>query len=350
MRGFAVFLVFLVHYAAQADPWLDKGSNFYSFVTALHLVGNVGVDLFFVLSGYLIYGSLIIRPQKFFSFIYRRVKRIYPAFIVVFLIYISLSFLFPAENKIPHSFFQGAEYLVANLLLLPGIARIEPIITVAWSLSYEMLYYLLIPLIISVLSLRQRTSLWRVCFFSAVAIGFLAYCAVYGGPFRLITFVAGILLFEILNNTRTRAPGSALGLLVVAATLLIRSSPATSHLDDALKTLAVSSAFFIMCFSCFRYPSEWLARSFSITPLRWFGNMSYSYYLIHGLALKGFFLVFSKIFIIAEKGPVFFFAMMTTSFIVSLTLPILLFLTVERPFSLASRSAQLKATAFCQVT
>jgi len=136
LRGFAVFLVFLVHYVTLVAPWLIEHSALYSLARAIHAIGNTGVDLFFVLSGYLIYSSLISRQQQFSRFIARRIKRIYPAFIAVFLIYLFLSFVFTGQNKIPSPASQGIIYLVQNFILLPGLFPIEPMITVAWSLSY----------------------------------------------------------------------------------------------------------------------------------------------------------------------------------------------------------------------
>jgi len=165
LRGFAVFLVFLVHFVTLVKPWISDNSNFLVFTDVLHTVGNTGVDLFFVLSGYLIFGSLYARRQKFINFMSRRVQRIYPAFSVVFMAYIFLSFLFRGENKIPSHGIERIVYLVQNYLLFPGIFRIEPLITVAWSLSYEMFYYLAIPLVIHLFRLRDRSAAWRTTFF-----------------------------------------------------------------------------------------------------------------------------------------------------------------------------------------
>ena len=66
----------------------------------------------------------------------RRVQRIYPVFLVVFAIYIMLSFIFPSESKLPEGYVEIVKYILQNLLLLPGVFNIEPLITVAWSLSY----------------------------------------------------------------------------------------------------------------------------------------------------------------------------------------------------------------------
>ena len=86
-----------------------------------------------MLNGYLIYGMLITRPQPFLWFMTRRVRRIYPAFVSV--IYVALSCVFPTQSKIPHGGPDATLYLVDNLLLLPGLFPIEPMITVAWSPS-----------------------------------------------------------------------------------------------------------------------------------------------------------------------------------------------------------------------
>jgi peptidoglycan/LPS O-acetylase OafA/YrhL len=92
LRGFAVFLVFLVHYVTLVRPWIAGESALLVLASALHTIRNTGVDLFFVLSGYLIYGSLISRSQQFVRFVSRRVERIYPTFVAVFVLYAVLSF------------------------------------------------------------------------------------------------------------------------------------------------------------------------------------------------------------------------------------------------------------------
>jgi len=112
LRDLAIFLVFLVQYATLIAPWVSETSILLALSEAIHDIGNTGVDLFFVLSGYLIYGSLISREQTFGHFMARRIRRIYPAFLVVFATYIVLSFIFVAESKIPSDPFRGALYLL----------------------------------------------------------------------------------------------------------------------------------------------------------------------------------------------------------------------------------------------
>lgn len=339
LRGFAVFLVFLVHYSTLVNPWIARQSALYSFSDALHTIGNAGVDLFFVLSGYLIYGSLISRPQRILSFLSRRVKRIYPAFLVVFVVYVGLSFVFHAENKIPARFSAGVLYMIQNLLLLPGLFHIEPLITVAWSLSYEMFYYLTIPIVIAVLGLRMRDVGSRVLLFAMVAAAMAVYCAIYGGHVRLIMFVSGVLLYEVIASRALPPPGSVPALLALVAGISAMILPLQGSGGYALKIVILFFSFFVLCFSCFGHPTAWLPRVFSWTPLRWFGNMSYSYYLLHGLALKACFMALSR-FIPAGHGVMVFWLLLPTMFVLTLIPTAALFIFVERPFSLARQVTQ----------
>ena len=99
--GLVIFLVFWAHYCTLVASWIDALPALMELADALHAMGHEGVDLFFVLSGYLIYGSFMARQQAFIPFMARRVRRIYPAFIVVFVVYVVLSFAFNSESKIP---------------------------------------------------------------------------------------------------------------------------------------------------------------------------------------------------------------------------------------------------------
>lgn len=337
MRGLAVFFVFLVHFVTLVEPWLTKGSTLDRIADAIHAMGMTGVDLFFVLSGYLIYGSLMSRPQPFGKFMARRVERIYPAFLAVLAVYLVLSALFPSESKIPSPLTAGVIYIIQNILLLPGVFPIKPVITQAWSLSYEMLYYMAIPILISMLNLRARSVRWRVTLFGGIAFATAVYCAAFIGPIRLIMFIAGIFLFEAMRNPGLPVPASILGLAALLSGLLVMLVPIPGSVAYTLKISVLFCCFFIFCFSCFKHPNGVLARTFSWTPLRWLGNMSYSYYLLHGVALKAGFLVLSKILPASAHGPALFLTLMPIMFVLTLAPSTILFLLIEKPYSLSPR-------------
>lgn len=332
LRGLAVFFVFLVHYVTLAEPWLIRETLAWTLASSLRGIGHAGVDLFFVLSGYLIYGTLIVKAHPVLPYLHRRVQRIYPAFLAVFILYLLLSWLFPHESKIPQGIAVAIIYLGANLLLLPGLLPIEPMITVAWSLSYEMFYYLLIPLLIAVLNLRAWSRKSRMGFFGIVALlGFALAHWVEGGPVRLVMFVAGILLFETLSLTKApRIDG--LGLLALLVGLIVIDQWAVGP----MRYVVLFFSFYLLCLAAFR-GNGLTARVFCWTPLRWLGNMSYTYYLIHGLTLKAIFLIIGKVLPVASRwdGPVFW-AVFVVTFLLTLLPASMLFVLIEKPYSLAT--------------
>lgn len=251
LRGFAVFMVFLVHYGSLSDPFIPLGTGLRHVNDAIHHVGNNGVDLFFVLSGYLIYGSLIGRARSFWLYMLRRVQRIYPAFIVVFAVYLALSFAFPAENKIPPGIASGGIYLAENILLLPGLFPIDPMIAVAWTLSYEMFYYLAIPLLIGGLGLRHRQPSRRIALFIAIAAAMAVICMLQGGPIRLVMFIAGILLFEVLNSAIFPEAGRKIAVAALGFSFLVPFLPVGGLPGVALREMLLFAAFFCLCHACF---------------------------------------------------------------------------------------------------
>lgn len=329
LRGLAVFLVFLVHYVTLSEPWLVPHSVTADVAGALRRIGNSGVDLFFVLSGYLIYGTLIGRPQPFGRYFGRRVRRIYPAFLAVFGIYLLLSWVRPGSSRLPDAGLDALGYIVANVLLLPGMFPIEPLVTVAWSLSYEMFYYLIVPVLISVLGLRHWKGNSRILFFGVVAVAGFAAFALFGTThIRLLMFVSGILLYEMLDRPST--PRLDLG----GITALVLGLALTEiGAEGPLRFMTLFIAFFLLCFACFRQGSQ-AARLLSWTPLRWLGNMSYSYYLIHGLALRVMFDVIARVFPPDHAQGLLFWVGLPVLFASTLPVAATLFAVVEKPISL----------------
>lgn len=333
LRGVAVFLVFLVHYCSQIRPYINDEAIEITILHNLHKLGNVGVDLFFILSGFLIYGTLINKNKTdFFQYLQRRIVRIYPTFLTIFLIYLGLSLIFPNENKIPNNLWDGALYITQNLLLLPGLFDITPIITVAWSLSYELFYYLLIPLIIALLNLRKWTLKQRVIFWVAVSIVGFIYFQVYGGPYRLLMFISGILLYEVFKN-KLIIPPRYLGTCAFIMAFVTYAFAQYLELSGIIQMATLYIFFFILCLEAFSNDdgsAVWL----NITPIRWLGNMSYSYYLIHGLTLKACFMFLALIEAPYKQFDTIFWLAMPILFLATLISAFILFILVEKPFSL----------------
>lgn len=156
-------------------------------------------------------------------------------------------------------------------------------------------------------------------------------------------FIAGILLFEVLGARRFPAPAMW---LVVAAFVIGMASPLlplAGSAGDVVKASILFLSFFILCFSCFLAPESRIGRLVSWTPLRWLGNMSYSYYLIHGLALKAIFLVVGKVLPSLTLGVLSYTALGIVLFSLTLIPSAVLFLLVEKPFSLTMKEGKKKS-------
>lgn len=344
MRGFAVMLVFFVHYVALIQPRLSAHLLTATLATQLQTIGHTGVDLFFVLSGYLIYGSLMARPQSFAPYFARRLERIYPTFMAVFAAYSLLSIALPQESKIPAGLLDAAWYLSAIVLLLPGLFPITPMISVAWSLSYEMLFYLVIPCLIALFGLRDRSPNWRIAFFIGMAMAIVESSVLFGGHIRMIMFIVGIVVADLLRNTRLATPSGGVAAMALALGLLSTLLPEQGWLGYRWHIVFFALTCVIFCLHVFREPKAWPGRALSWTYLRWLGNMSYCYYLLHGLTLKAGFFVLNRRLTEQASSDVLFWALLPVMFAATLATSALLFIVIERPMSL-TKGTPLRADA-----
>ena len=341
LRGLAVLLVFFVHFHALFGTYAPKGiwlrtSEF------LGTIGNSGVDLFFVMSGYLIYGALIRREVGYFKFTSRRVARIYPAFLAVFILYLALSAIFPLQSKIHGGAFLAGRYILANILLLPGILNMRPIISVAWSLSYEFFFYLTLPIVISLARMRQWKPNHRLRTFALLwaLFGIASLHYPLDSRARMISFITGVVLYEAISTGRARfaltAAGEFMAILLVPVSFAffyhVHRPRSASQINGLLPVFALNAAFFFLTLYCFEYGGS-LRRVFSWSPLRYLGNMSYSYYLVHGLTLQAVALVWRK------AGLPFSYFLLVLGFGATWVSASLLFFSVEKRFSLRSKSA-----------
>jgi peptidoglycan/LPS O-acetylase OafA/YrhL len=206
--------------------------------------------------------------------------------------------------------------------------------SVAWTLSYEMAFYLALPLIVGGFVLHGQSRRARVVLWTVAAVAISAGCVAGLWPVHFLLFIAGILLCEALGSLSWR-PGDAVATVAFAVALLAAGLPLEQAITYALCKLLIAMAFVIVCLEVFREPAGDLTRALSWTPLRWFGNMSYSYYLIHGLALNG--LVWLAGMVLRPDESVdlaLYLALAPLAFAVTLPPAVVLYLAVERPFSL----------------
>jgi len=320
----------------------------------IYFTGSTGVDLFFVLSGYLIYGALIKKDVDLKSFYRKRINRIYPTFTFVFILYIFLSYFFQSENKIPNNGIYGASiYILQNFFLLPGIFNIKPIITVAWSLSYEIFYYLIIPILIMSLKLRSWRPTNRIFIFLVLTSSYLFLCEIgVLSRERILMFISGVILYEfvvVFEFLKKPFRFSSMLSLTVFLFAIISFGELTSDRYSFFfdtnfnsNTLAISILFFsFMFFVMIGLRETKLSTFLSYCPLRYLGNMSYSYYLIHGLTIKFTGLVLSYALHNHVLTGTELWLLSPIVFFLTLVSATILFVLVEKPFSVNNKSIKI---------
>ncbi len=333
LRGFAAFLVFLVHYAAQSKPWVEVNSFTSDLIFNLRFLGATGVELFFIISGFLIYGMLINKEVAYLKYAKRRIKRIYPTFLVLLTIYVALNFLFPSESKIPPGLYDGAIFLLQNVLLLPGIFDIEPLITVSWTLSYEMFFYLSVPLIIHLFNMRNWSVKYRVALILLASITIIAINLNNEFFIKMTLFLSGMIVYEMYSAGKNFSWNNSLIILPLtfALMLILRHH---FYFDYAVPvTFTMFILYGLICLDVFHGKSQ-LGAFFKVNYMRWFGNMSYSYYLMHGITLKFLFLVLAQFVQPNQLDTWVFYSLFIPFFAITAISSALLFIFVEKPMSL----------------
>jgi peptidoglycan/LPS O-acetylase OafA/YrhL len=237
--------------------------------------------------------------------------------------------------------------LLANFLMLPTMVPVEIMIVHAWSLSYELLFYLTLPLLIRYLRMSAWPGVFRSAFWSGLAALSLALTYLGRNPHpRFVAFLCGILLFELVRpSARPNVLGNTLALIAFCGALSIRgfnSSQTTifGHNVVRIHSSALYSLLFLgtLLLGYFLLASQgFLQRALSWTPLRYFGNMSYSYYLVHGPVLFALNLALARLGFPQHLGAASFLFLSLASFALTLLPAAALFLLVEKPLSLAPR-------------
>ena len=260
--------------------------------------GFLGVDVFFVISGYLI--TKIIHEgiqsgefsaRKFYA---RRIRRIFPTLILVLvstLIFGNL-FLFPNElAELGTHVFAGSVF-ISNFMLWSEVGYFdnsawEKVLLHLWSLAVEEQFYIVWPLILWVALVWIRRPLLIVLglFFASLITYFALFqfdptAAFYFSPSRFWELLAGALVAIFARPCRMPAIKSNT-LCILAMTILIAAFFAGDKNDESLPVVTMlvvlSTAFLIWVGQ-----STWFNRAIlSNRILVWFGLISYPLYLWH---------------------------------------------------------------------
>jgi peptidoglycan/LPS O-acetylase OafA/YrhL len=283
VRGLAILAVFLLHYGGGG---VSSHSWFTRRLGEACAFGWSGVDLFFVLSGFLITGILYDTRQDahyYRNFYIRRALRIFPVYYLFALIAL-LIVPFTAWHKGDLLFLAYLGYPAA--IIWPALVHVPIRITHLWSLAVEEQFYAIWPSLIRKLP-TLRHMLWTcaaaICAAPILRVAFPAW-AYASLPSRMDDLAWGaavaLLLRAPLGNRYWRFALPVFMASGSAVILLCASSGTSSHDTPSMYT-AGFSLIAIACASLLVLALGPLSGVFSIGPLRTLGKYSYGMYLYH---------------------------------------------------------------------
>ena len=284
LRGIAALAVALLHLAGlQTLEGLRRGTGLFGY-------GWMGVDIFFVISGFIIVWvtqNIEASPKTAQRFLMQRIVRIYPLWWVC-VSFVALYFFIihgvPAHpDFVPTNESWG--YYVRSLLLLPQDRA--PLLTEGWTLIHELFFYAVFTLIIAV-KFRSKLKLAMVIWAGLTAIGLaLGWQDIHPAlnivfnPLSFL-FIAGACVAELILTQRFRKYAEwvlALACVSVLALLL------TATLDKSSRVLQL-----ILPLSLLLWAVVALEQSGKLKVRRelvFLGDISYALYLTHPLVILG---------------------------------------------------------------
>jgi peptidoglycan/LPS O-acetylase OafA/YrhL len=276
-RGVAALLVVLYHTGRGiALPQYTGQIPF----GGLFEFGHAGVDFFFVLSGFIIYfvhNADIGVPESLPRYLRRRLVRIYPIYWVVTALVVLLAMMRPG-NEAPE-----LGYIVRSLLLIPQ--RPDPILNVAWTLVFEMAFYVLFAM--AILSRRLGIALVVIWLGLIIAGRFINHQAPLRHvlmSFSNLEFILGILAAHITLHHPSHRP---LLLATVAAIAfagfgLMENAGAMDAAGPVSELMfAAASVGLVIGLAT----AERQGRLHIGPGAAFLGNASYSLYLIHTIVI-----------------------------------------------------------------
>lgn len=311
LRGVAALWVVLDH---SCGPFLATANpRYYNWpIYAVSIRGQLGVVLFFIISGYCITSasySSFVTGKTIRRWAFERIRRIYPPYLGACALGAAITFLLAiAQNAhlVPVIHHQQiypatASFWFANLFLVQNEMKQPFLNIVFWSLCYEIVFYLIVGLFLVVAQhLRSIKVLCSGIGITTIASLLWLLVSPTTCPFpidRWYQFGVGGILFFALEvrapaflgfNDRIQKTALNFTFAVVPLILLFAILRKTGGEDIGHPSSRAQAIFCISCLallSLLRRFDGKLGKSSILRPLFWLGSFSYSLYLIHPIVL-----------------------------------------------------------------
>ncbi len=340
-RGIASLLVVL-HHATLDAPFFYGSTPFDNFF----FFGDVGVEFFFVLSGFIIYyihSSDSPTQPNIQRYILKRLIRVYPIFLFVASLLLIAYLLLPQWS--PKSDIINLEFLISSFLLLPSPN--PPLLSVSWTLVHEIFFYMIFISII--LNKRFGLILFTIWSIAIVAYNINDNPLPFPYSFYLsslnLQFLLGILVAIIIKSDRIlfdKRYAKYILLLGIVAILLNRVNIDYKYIElgGFITTTIYGLACAIIVLALTILPYQNYPNIFwKILVL--LGVSSYSIYLIHNPIESLLHRIVSRLDLISFLDAKIIFLLIVTIATIS---GILLHLLIEKPLLSYLRGRFLKVS------
>jgi exopolysaccharide production protein ExoZ len=319
MRGIAAVLVVLLHISIKGDQYGNGALDGFS-------IGGAGVDLFFIISGYIMCISTAGKHFNFYKFILHRIQRIIPLYWFSTTVALGIYLFNPGMINTSG----GETSILASYTLIPTGKRL--LNSNGWTLSYEFFYYLIFGLFIgmgtdkaillsSTILLSLVITGW--CFNHDALLFYFSTHALY------LEFVFGMLCYYFFNKKITRLAAYAVPICILGGCLLALELFFKLPVQDKGRSMfwgIPMLLFFIGLLSL----EGFINRRTGVLKnlLLQIGNASYSLYLFHPFALSGTAMVLKRLNM--ASNPWLFTIILLIS---AVTLSYFIYLYIERPLT-----------------
>jgi len=273
LRAFAAINVVIFHIIGTSSAY---GFEPY-YLKLFKGWGANGVDIFFVLSGFVMLHSQLQKRRSAWNFLKFRIIRIVPIYWFVTLISV-LSFLLIPSSAFNSDMPSIVQILESLFFLSKALSGSEPILSVGWTLEWEMLFYI-------IFALSLTFSQWNRSYIF-ISLGLL-FISTITSELIIIEFLFGMLIAYAFNRFKI---GNKLGLIIaIIGFIFLLSSINQMHLLHFNRVIIWGLPSFLIIFGLV------YADQYSSPLLKYLGDASYSIYLIHFLVISFYYKVITYI-------------------------------------------------------